>query len=431
MERGITSLNILSIKEKIDHANGEAVEKLMNSDPLLTGVDLASRSIPNLGAKTILHAGPPIEWDRMCGALKGAIIGSILFEQWADNVEEAEKLAASGRIEFDSCHNHSAVGPMAGVISPNMPVFIIRDRLTNTSAYTNFNEGLGHVLRFGAYDKDVISRLVWMKEELFKNLYSVFGEMCIKKNGGLSLKSIISQALQMGDECHNRNQAGTSLFLRELTPFIMNCLDKKDAIQTYNFINSNNHFFLNLVLAAAKCMANIAHNIEFSTIVTAIARNGTEVGIRVSGLGDEWFTYTAPIPDGLYFSGYSSNDANPDIGDSTITETVGLGGAAMAASPAIVQFVGGNIEDALEMTKRFEQITIARHRYFTIPYINFEGTPTGIDIRKVLRSGLTPRANTGIAHKNPGIGQIGAGIVTLPIEPFKKSLYAYVKKYEV
>jgi hypothetical protein len=431
VEATTNSLNILSIQEKIASANQEAVNEMMNSDPLLVDVDVAFRSIPNLQAKMILHAGPPVQWERMCGALKGAIIGAILFEQWTDNIEDAEKLATSGEIVFDSAHNHSAVGPMAGVISPNMPVFIIKDRSTNATAYTNFNEGLGKVLRFGSYDRDVISRLIWMRRELFENLKSVLKAMNVKKDHHISLRLIISQALQMGDECHNRNQAGTSLFLRELTPFIMDSLDKKDAIQTYNFINSNNHFFLNLVLAAGKCMADMAHNKEFSTIVTAIARNGTEIGIRVSGLGDEWFTHTSPIPEGLYFSGYSSRDANPDIGDSTITETVGLGGAAMAASPAIVQFVGGNIENALEMTERFKQITVTKHKYFTIPYINFEGSPTGIDVRKVLRAGLTPQANTGIAHKNPGVGQIGAGIVTLPIEPFKKALYAYVREYEL
>lgn len=427
----MTSMNILSVREKIASANQEAVQKMMDADPLLVDMEVANKSIPNLQEKMILHAGPPIPWQRMSGALKGAISGAILFEQWSNTIEDAEKLAASGNIIFDSAHNHSAVGPMAGVISPNMPVFIVKDRSTNNSAFTNFNEGLGRVLRFGSYDKDVISRLNWMRRELFPNLKSVLKAMNVKKNHCLSIKSIISQALQMGDECHNRNQAGTSIFLRELTPFIIDSLDKKDAIRTFNFINSNNHFFLNLVLAAGKCMADLAHNIAFSTIVTAIARNGTEIGIRVSGLGDEWFTHASPIPDGLYFSGYSSRDANPDIGDSTITETVGLGGAAMAASPAIIQFVGGNIENALEMTDRFKQITITKHKYFTIPYINFEGSPTGIDIRKVLRYGLTPQANTGIANKSPGVGQIGAGIVTLPIEPFKKSLYAYVRKYEV
>jgi hypothetical protein len=248
---------------------------------------------------------------------------------------------------------------------------------------------------------------------------------------GIPLKPIISQALQMGDECHNRNQAGTSLFLRELVPHLFGNVDQKDALESYNFVNSNNHFFLNLVLVASKAMADAANNIKNSTIVTAIARNGTEIGIRVSGLGDKWFTDKATIPDGLYFPGYSAMDANPDIGDSTITETVGLGGAAMAASPSIVKFVGGSAKDAIEMTNIFRKITVTQHRHFTIPYIDFEGTPTGIDIRKVLRSGITPRANTGIAHKLPGIGQIGAGIVTLPILAFKKALREYAKEYGI
>lgn len=402
----------------------------MDSDPLLVGVDLAYAIIPDFRSKMILHAGPPIQWDHMCGALKGAAVGAILYEKWSDNIEDAVDLASSGQIIFDSCHNHSTVGPMAGVISPNMPVFIIKDKTSKTTAYTNFNEGLGKALRFGANDKDVISKLDWMREELFPSLKTALRTR-VAQNEGLSLKSIISQALHMGDECHNRNQAGTSLLLREMTTSLFESLDKRDAIAAYNFINSNNHFFLNLVLAASKCMADTSKNTEYSTLVSAISRNGTEIGIRVYGLGDEWFTHPAPIPDGLYFTGYSAADANPDIGDSTITETVGLGGAAMAASPSIVKFVGGNIDDALEMTERFRRITVAEHKYFTIPYSNFEGTPTGIDIRKVLRSGITPRANTGIAHKDPGIGQIGAGIVTVPIEPFKKALLAYVKRYEV
>ena len=425
------SSTLLSFKEKIASANTEAVEKMMNSDPLLVGVDLAYTSIPNFQSKMILHAGPPIEWHNMCGALKGAIIGAIIYEKRSDDIILAEKLASSGEIVFDTCHDHSTVGPMAGVISPNMPVFVIKDRISNTSAYSNFNEGLGKALRFGAYDEDVISKLDWMRKELFESLKTALRTLIARNGGGISLKAIISQALQMGDECHNRNQAGTSLFLRELTPALIESLDKRDAIAAYNFINSNNHFFLNIVLAASKCMADMSHNIKYSTLVSAISRNGTEVGIRVSGLGNDWFTHTAPVPAGLYFAGYSTSDANPDIGDSTITETVGLGAAAMAASPSIVKFVGGNIEDALEMTERFKRITIAEHKYFTIPYANFEGTPTGIDIRKVLRSGIAPRANTGIAHKNPGIGQIGAGIVTLPLAPFKKALLAFVKKYGV
>jgi hypothetical protein len=423
--------SVATISESISIANSTAVENMMNADPILSGIDLAHKCIAGFGSKKrILHAGPPIAWEQMCGAQKGAVIGAILYEHWRETPEDAEKLAASGDIAFDACHNHSAVGPMAGVISPSMPVFIVKERITGKAAFTNFNEGLGRALRFGAYDTEVIKRLEWMKTTLAPALRAALNSITSEREG-IPLKPIISQALQMGDECHNRNQAGTSLFLRELVPHLFGNVDQKDALESYNFVNSNNHFFLNLVLVASKTMADAANNIKNSTIVTAIARNGTEIGIRVSGLGDKWFTDKATIPDGLYFPGYSAMDANPDMGDSTITETVGLGGAAMAASPSIVKFVGGSAKDAIEMTNIFRKITITQHRHFTIPYIDFEGTPTGIDIRKVLRSGITPRANTGIAHKLPGIGQIGAGIVTLPILPFKKALREYAKEYGV
>lgn len=422
----------IEIVDEISSANREAVEKMINTEPLLVDVDSAYKVIPNYKEeeKLILHAGPPIEWKRMCGAQRGAVLGAILFERWCDTPEQAEKLASSGEVLFDSCHHHSAVGPMAGIISPSMPVFVVKARAGERYSYTNFNEGLGRALRFGAYDQNVVGRLGWMRDTLAPVLRDVLRAV-VNEKGGVGLRSIISQALQMGDECHNRNQAGTSLFLREIVPYLMSLDAKEKALECYRFINGNDHFFLNLVLAASKCMADAAHNIEYSTIVTAIARNGTDVGIRVSGLGDKWFVDSAPIPDGLYFPGYSAKDANPDMGDSTITETVGLGGAAMAASPSIVKFVGGNAKDALEMTNVFKQITLAQHPHFTIPYIDFEGTPVAIDFRKVIRSGYTPKANTGIAHKSPGVGQIGAGIVTLPMLPFKKALREYVSHYGI
>ncbi len=424
--------SLATIPKSISDANSTAVEKMMNAEPILYDIDLAYKCISGFGSKKklVLHAGPPIAWEQMCGAQKGAVIGAILYEKWCETPEHAEKLAASGDITFDACHNHSVVGPMAGVISPTMPVFIVKERVTGKAAFTNFNEGLGKALRFGAFDAEVIRRLDWMRDTLAPALRAAIRSIISEKEG-VPLKPIIAQALQMGDECHNRNQAGTSLFLRELVPHLFGNVDEKNALESYNFVNSNNHFFLNLVLVASKIMADAASNIKYSTIVTAIARNGTEVGIRVSGLGDKWFTDRAPIPDGLYFPGYSAADASPDMGDSTITETVGLGGAAMAASPSIVKFVGGSAKDALEMTNIYKKITIAQHRHFTIPYVDFEGTPTGIDIRKVLRSGIMPRANTGIAHKLPGIGQIGAGIVTLPILPFKKALREYAKEYGI
>ncbi|GBC69560.1 hypothetical protein HRbin01_01259 [archaeon HR01] len=415
------------LREAVERANHETVERMMETRPVLVGVEEARNAISFLRKEFHLtHAGPPIEWERASGPLRGAIIGAALYEGWADSVEEAERLAERGEIVLAPNHHYSSVGPMAGVISPSMKVFVVRDG--DFYSYTNLNEGLGRVLRYGAYSDDVLERLRFLNDVVGSSLATALEE-CVREKNGVDLRNLIAQAIQMGDECHNRNVAATSLFYREISPYIIRSCDRETAVRVLSFIDSNNHFFVNLAMAACKLMADRAHGVEYSTIVTAISRNGTEVGIRVGGLGAEWFTAEAPIPRGLYFPGFSESDANPDIGDSTITETAGIGSAAIAASPAIVRFVGGDVKTALEITRRMGQICHTRHRYFTIPYLDFEGTPTGIDIRKVLKLGLTPVADTGIAHRSAGVGQIGAGIVEIPAEPFKKALRRYAEVY--
>ena len=393
-----------SIKTQIETANQQSVERMMESDPVWEEIGIASKTIPNMKDFMLLHAGPPIEWERMSGPLKGAVIGAIIYEGWATNETEAQELAGSGRITFEPNHLHSAVAPMAGIISPSMPVCIFRDHKFGTITYSNFNEGLGKVLRYGAYSNDVISRLHWMRDVLYPTLDATIKE--IKENkGGIAIKPIIAKALTMGDECHNRFIASTSLLLREITPFLMKSSVSHDAmIEAYNFINNNDFIALNLVMAAAKSMTLAAHNIRFSTIVTALTRNGTDAAIWVSGLGNEWFVAPAHVPRGVWFPGYSERDANPDIGDSAITETAGFGGFAMAASPGIVSFVGGSVAYAVENTQKMYEITQAKHTDFLIPFLDFQGTPTGIDIRKVVRTGITPTINTGIAHKKRGSG---------------------------
>jgi hypothetical protein len=138
----------------------------------------------------------------------------------------------------------------------------------------------------------------------------------------------------------------------------------------------------------------------------------------VSGTGERWFTGPAGVVDGLYLPGYGPADANLDIGDSTITETIGLGGFAMAAAPAIVEFVGGRPEDAAATTERMYEIAWSESASFRIPALGFRGTPTGIDCREVVHTGVLPAINTGIAHREPGVGQIGAGLVEPPMEAF-------------
>lgn len=367
---------------------------------------------------TILHAGPPIEWERMCGPMKGAIYGALKFEELANNSSEADNLITSGQVAFDCCHAHGCVGPMAGVLSASMPVFVVTDKIYGASSFCSMNEGLGKVLRFGAFSDEVIERLNWMRTELGPGLGAA-----VRKCNGINLKTIISQALLMGDECHNRNVASTSLFERRIVPYLIDSeLDRGVIYRIVEFMEKNDHFFLNLSMAACKAMMDVARDTENCSLVTALARNGTDFGIQVGGLGNRWFIAPAPTPRGLYFPGFGPADANPDLGDSAITETRGIGGFSMAAAPAIVKFIGGNARDATHYTKEMGNITVSKDFDFAIPFLDFDGAPTGIDVIKVLETGIQPVINTGIAHKQPGVGQVGAGIVRAPMECFKKAL---------
>jgi len=409
--------------DKIKAANKVAIAKILAAKPTLIGMDLALNVIPKMEKNLILHAGPPVSWERMCGPMKGAVLGALIYEEMANNIEEAEKLVISGKIKFAPCHEHCCVGPMAGIISPSMPVFIIENLENKNKSYTTMNEGLGKVLRYGAYDTSVIERLRWMNNVLYPVLKDA-----IQASGGIDLKSIIAQALHMGDEVHNRNRAGTSLFYRQITPFILKtCKSNQNAIDVLNFINSNDHFFLNLSMAQAKASLDAGKGVKYSSLLTVMARNGTDFGIQLSGAGNTWFVGKALVPDALYFPGFTKADANPDIGDSAITETAGLGGFAMAASPAIVQFVGGKSEDATNFTLKMYEITESENNIYQIPYLNFRGTPTGIDVLKVVEKNILPVINTGVAHKNPGIGQVGAGVLSAPIEPFIKAYQEFIK----
>jgi hypothetical protein len=317
------------------------------------------------------------------------------------------------------------VGPMSGIISASMSVYIIENKTHGNKSFSNMNEGYGKVLRYGAYSEDVQQRLRWMEDVMAPVLADA-----IEATGGMDIRALIAEAMHMGDEGHNRNKAGSILYTKNLAPHIVKVAkDANTASEILRFLGDNALSVLNPVMAACKAMADVAHGIEGSTIVTAMARNGTDFGLRVSGLGDQWFAAPAPPVEGLWFPGYTQEDANPDLGDSTITETAGIGGFAMAAAPAIVSFVGGNPKDALNATLEMYEICYAEHKSFTIPPLDFRGTPTGIDIRKVVEKGITPRINTGVAHKEAGVGQVGAGLVRPPMSLFEEALVAFAKQY--
>jgi uncharacterized protein DUF1116 len=412
----------------IDEANRTAVEKMMSARPMLKSVKPAREAIPGMEENLLLHAGPPIEWGRMSGPMRGAVIGAMLFEGLAGSEAEATSMVENGAVKFDSCHHHGAVGPMAGVISASMKVYVVEDVEHGTQSYSNLNEGYGKVLRYGAYGEDVLKRLHWMNDVLGSALADALGN-----SKGIDLRALIAEALHMGDEGHNRNKAGSLIYLKLLSPLIAQVVhDDALECEILQFLGDNALTVLNPVMAACKAMADAAHGVAGSTIVTTMARNGTDFGIRVSGLGEkEWFTAPAEIPVGLFFSGFTQDDANPDIGDSAITETAGIGGFAMATAPAIVTFVGGSPKDALNATLEMYEITFAESRYFSIPALDFRGTPTGIDLRKVVELGIAPRINTGIAHKQAGIGQVGAGLVRPPLKIFEAALLAFAQRYNL
>ena len=411
----------------IDKANKTAVERMMDARPILKGVAPARDVIPNMRANLLLHAGPPIEWERMSGPLRGAVIGALIFEGLAKNEKEATALVKIGEIDFAPCHHYSTVGPMAGVTSASMMVYIIENETHGNKAFSNLNEGYGKVLRYGAYSDEVIAKLKWMNDVMGPLLAKA-----IEASGGMDIRALLSESLHMGDEGHNRNKAGSIMYTAKLAPWIAKvATDRVAESEVLKFLGENALSVLNPVMASCKAMADAAHSIEGSSMVTTMARNGTDFGIRVSGLGEAWFTAPAEVPQGLYFPSFTSKDANPDIGDSTITETAGIGAFAMAAAPAIVTFVSGTPQDALNATLEMYEITVAEHKHFTIPQLKFRGTPTGIDIRKVVELGILPRVNTGIAHKEAGVGQVGAGLVRPPMKIFEDAIKAYAKKYKL
>ncbi|MBW8805122.1 MAG: DUF1116 domain-containing protein [Catenulisporales bacterium] len=422
-------------------ANEMAVRRMLAAGAELVDVRPA-REVLGLEVGQFLHAGPPIGWERASGPLRGALIGAVLFEGIAETPDAAESWLGAGAgtgtgtstgapsepsplrhahsPELAPCHSRGGVGPMAGVVSPSMWLFELRDPNSGRTSWCSLNEGLGKVLRYGAYGPDVITRLRWMAEVLGPVL-----QRAVRRSGPVDVKAIIAQMLHMGDEGHNRNRAGTLMLLRELLPaLIENGEDAKALADVVRFVSGNDHFFLNLVMPACKLAAGAAAGVAGSSVVTVMARNGTDFGIQTAGTGDRWFTAPAHTPEGLFLAGYGPEDANPDIGDSAITETAGVGGFAMAAAPAIARLVGGTAAGAVAATGLMYEITLAENPALTIPALDFRGTPTGIDVTRVVRTGVLPQINTGMAGRVAGTGQVGAGLVTPPAECFTQALTA-------
>jgi Protein of unknown function (DUF1116) len=416
------------IAQRIETANAEAVRRILSADPVLVDCIPAHQALPKLKDRTILHSGPPIGWDRMCGPMRGAIMGIAVFEGWAEDLVAAEAMAAAGAFAFEPNHHYDCVGPMTGMTTRSQMLLVVENRTFGNRAYCAINEGLGKVMRFGGNDREVLDRIRWLTTGLGPALSRALIEM-----GGIPLKPLIARGLSMGDEMHQRNVGCSGLLLRQLAaPLARTATTTQELSKALAFIGANDQFFLNVAMAMGKAMTDPARGIADSSVVTAMCRNGTDFGIRVSATGDQWFTAPVEMPQGLYFPGYSEADANPDMGDSAIVETIGLGGFAMGAAPAVVGFIGaGNASEAAVFTRSMGEICVTENPEWTIPAMDYKGVPTGIDIRLVVETGIMPTINTGVAHKKPGVGQVGAGVVKAPRGCFETALVAFAQKIGV
>jgi len=409
-------------KELIEIGNRKAVQRMCDSRPFLVDVKQASQAIPGMTERTILHAGPPIAWERMCASMKGGILGAVQYEGWAKNPEEAEQLIRNGEVVLSPCHHHNAIGIMAGITSPSMAVFVVEDKVHGNFSYAHIRDAATKSLRFGVYDEHV-------KRNLERNvrLGPIIGA-ALRNSGGFNLTNLIARSLHMGDDGHNRNIAENALFAWEITPHLLKTGCHLDELhEVASWLVDDDRFISTAVMAACKSICLAAHGIDYCSIVTAMCRNGTDFGIRVSALGDQWFTASSPKVDALYFPGFGPEDAGLDMGDSSITETGGIGAFAMAAAPSMVEFIGGTISQAINYTREMYEITVIKNRNFTIPYLDFSGSPTGIDLLRVVRTSITPVINTAVSHKDPGVGQIGAGITRAPMKCFTDALEAFAK----
>lgn len=401
----------------VDGANQRAIQAIANARVKWIDVLPASEALPALRGRALLHAGPPVAIDGMCSAMRNAAVGALVFEGWARDLREAAEALGAGGIDFASAHDHHALGPMAGIISPSMPVLVLEDGASGNRSYVTINEGLGRTLRFGANDAPVIERLRWIRDRFAPLLRET-----VALSGPVDITGIISRAVQRGDECHNRNKAATSLLFRRIAPWMVKTGgSKEDIAEALFFIDGNDHFFLNFSMAASKAVMDAVHRIPGGSLVSCMAANGVEFGIKVTGCAERWFTAPAVKAEGRYFEGFGPADANPVMGDSYLSEAAGLGGVAMAAAPGIVRFIGGTVEDAIQETLEMYRITAVEHPLYKIPALGYRGTPLGIDVRAVMRTGILPVINTGIAHREPGVGQIGAGRFRPPMACFAQA----------
>jgi uncharacterized protein DUF1116 len=408
---------------RVERANAAAVERIEGVRPRALTVARAGDVVDGLGEGVLLHSGPPIAWADVCDPQRRALLAACLLEGWAGDRDGAARLLADGEVRLASGNEHGHVGPMTGVCSPSMAVWVVEDEATGLRAFSALNEGPGRTFWLGVGDDEAVERQRFLRDRARPVLAHL-----LERTGPIDVLGLAAQGLQMGDDLHMRSQAAGHLLIRDLAA----AFAAEGSEDVAAFLAGNHHFFLNLTMAGAKCCSlAAADGAHGSTIVHLMARNGVEVGVQVAGLPGRWFTApAAPVQDALLREGFTEDDAARDIGDSAVIECIGLGGMVIAAAPAVATFFGGTAADAAARTRLMGEICAARSKRFTIPGLDFAAGPVGIDARLVVELGVTPQISTGVLHGSSGAGQIGAGVAHQPREPFRAALEALVAELD-
>jgi hypothetical protein len=403
----------------IDPANAEVLRRLDTGVPMLVDVRTAADVVPGFGDRTLLHAGPPIAWADVCDPLRRSMRAAVVAEGWAPDVAGAQELLATGQVALAAANEHATVVPMATALGPGMPVWVVDNAAGGTRAFAPIGQGVGDVAWLGRESPAAIARLVFLRDVAGPRLARIVARL-----GPIDVLALAAQGVQMGDDVHMRTQASTNLLIRTMLPAIAALGDDAGTVAFAGYLSANHLFFLTLAMAGAKSLTLSAEQVEGSTMVTTMARNGTTYGVRLAG-SDRWFVGPAPpVEDALFHPGYGPADGGLDIGDSAVLELVGLGGPATAGSPAVAAFLGGSMADAARVTEAMRRICRAESSRFKLPTMDFRGTPLGVDARLVVETGITPKVNTGILHAHAGLGQVGAGVATAPQAVFRDALLA-------
>lgn len=383
-------------------ANRIAIERIAACEPVLTGIDRASRAL-GLEEMELGHAGPPFrDPSEIPPLVLNALAGAAVHEGWAADQQKGRRLVRSGAIRLHANHDLGTVSPMAGIVRPSQQLIRVDNRAGDGRTWATLAEAGRRALRFGVYDTDAAVGLRHVDDVVAPAIASALPPE------GLPVWPLVAQGICQGDDVHQRNIGGMAAFLTALPDL---------PADIRRWLSSVPQHFLNYAMAAAKLCLDQASGIEGASIVTAITRNGVDCAIRVAGCGNTWFRAPASGHVGGFFDGFSAADAQRDLGDSAIVEAMGLGGAMAHCAPEIARTMQTDWVQAQREGRHMRSLFVTRAPWFDPALAAPDGIGLGLCARAAAQAGGV-RIHTGIGHRDGATGWIGIGLARAPAAAF-------------